>query len=193
MSIIGLILMGGKNSRMNGEKKALLKYQNKYFYNCVSEAMIKAGVEQIYASVEKIWEHPLEYPQVVDRYVQIGPLGGIVTALEKLVELEQVADGILVVPCDLPRISAELLENLVHKFGETKKPVVLMSEGWPNPLVAVYTIDCLPVLKAQIADGNYRATHWVKLVEHAEIILNDTEKNMISNINSREDYAALNE
>lgn len=193
MNIAGLILMGGQNSRMNGEKKALLKYKDKYFYKCVSEAMAKAGVEQIYASVEKIWEQALELPQLVDGYAQIGPLGGIVTALEKLVEQEQRADGILVVPCDLPKIAPELLEKLMVSSRSSGRASVLFSEGWPNPLVAIYTKDCLPVLKAQIAEGNYRATHWIKLVEHAEVVLDDADIYMISNINSKKDYAALEE
>ena len=116
MKVVGLILMGGQNSRMNGEKKALLKYQDKYFYQCVSDAMTKAGVQDIYASVEKTWDFLIGFPQVVDSYRQIGPLGGIVTALKKFVEEEQMTEGILVVPCDLPRISDELLKKLLNKW-----------------------------------------------------------------------------
>ena len=187
MKVIGLLLMGGQNLRMGGEKKALLTYQNKCFYENVAEAMKEAGVEQVYASVETTWDMELGMEQVVDAYDKIGPLGGIVTMLERLPE----AKGMLVLPCDLPRISAELLKCLLVKYEETALPVVLMCEGWPNPLVAIYTKDCLPILKNQIAEGNYRATHWIKLVEHAEVVLDDADKYMISNINSKEDYAAL--
>lgn len=201
--LVGLVLMGGLNSRMGGEKKALLVYKNKYFYEHVANAMKEAGVERVFASVEKLWDMELGMMQIVDKYDKIGPLGGVTTMLEMLQDAapdeKQVRNafedvqGILVLPCDLPRISANLLKRLLTKFEETKLPVVLMSEGWPNPLVAIYTKDCLPVLKEQIAEGNYRATHWIKLVEHAEVGLCEEDKYMIANINSKEDYAALTE
>lgn len=189
MNVIGLILMGGKNSRMNGEKKALLKYKDKYFWQCISEAMLEAGVEQIYASVETVWQG-LGLTQVVDEYHQIGPLGGIITALEKQ---ESDVDGILVTPCDLPRISPLLIKRLLDKFEETKLPVVIVRDGMPNPLVAIYTFDCIPVLKKQIAEGNYRARQWIGLIEHAEILLDENEEFMLFNINSEEDYKHLTE
>ncbi len=66
-----------------------------------------------------------------------------------------------------------------------------MSEGRPNPLVAIYAIDCLPVLKAQIAEGNYRATYWIHQMPHEKVVLDPALKHIVSNINSMEDYSAL--
>ena len=188
MNVIGLILMGGLNSRMGGEKKALLQYKGRCFYEHVRQAMKDAGVEELYASVEKPWDMELGMKQIVDRYEQIGPLGGIVTAIS---EAPGNAAGILVLPCDLPLISPALLSEMIARFQEVQKPVVLMSEGRPNPLVAIYTIDCLPVLKAQIAEGNYRATYWTHQVPHENVVLDPALKHIVSNINSMEDYSAL--
>ena len=191
MNVVGLILMGGKNSRMNGEKKALLKYKDKYFFECVSEAMQEAGVEKIYASVEKVWEQPMRLVQIVDEYAEIGPLGGIVTALKTFMIQEQTVDAVLVIPCDLPKISPVLLKELIQKYEETGLPTVLMSDGLPNPLVAIYTRECLPVLEGQIKEQNYRAAHWINQVEHTQINLHESDKYMILNVNSKEEYTAL--
>lgn len=187
MNTIGLILMGGLNTRMGGEKKALLQYKGKCFYEYVAKAVRDAGIQQVYASVEKQWQIDLGMEQIVDKYEKIGPLGGIVTALNQLDDVQ----GVLVLPCDLPQISSGLIKMLMERFEETGLPVVLMSEGRLNPLVAIYTKACLPVLEEQIAEGNFRAMYWTRLVEHAEVVLNAEDEYMISNINSKEDYEAL--
>ncbi len=211
MGTIGLILMGGQNSRMGGAKKALLSYRGKYFYEHIRQAMADAGIGKIFVSVEQSWEPDLGIPQIVDEYEQIGPLGGIVTALERMAEpgLGEMPEGIFVMPCDVPRISAVLLQEILTRFEKDRQPVVLFAGSRPNPLIAVYTKACLPVLKAQIAEGNFRATHWISKVPHGEVELVLAENgeyyfftdsagnvqylpvNTISNINSKEDYASI--
>lgn len=193
--VIGLILMGGLNSRMGGAKKALLTYHGKAFYEYVAEAMRMAGVEEVYASVEKLWQAELGLSQVVDGYDRIGPLGGIVSMLEAVWERAEKdmpsAEGVLVCPCDLPFMKAEVLEKLLETFAETKKPVVLTCDGRANPLVAIYTKDCLPVLKAQLTTENYKAGLWMEQVAHVKVPLAKSEERALSNINSKEEYMTL--
>lgn len=193
--VIGLILMGGLNSRMGGAKKALLTYQGKAFYEYVEEAMREAGVAKVYASVEKLWQAELGLPQVVDRYDRIGPLGGIVSMLETVWERTEhdipAAEGVLVCPCDLPFMKAEVVGKLLEAFEETQKPVVLTCDGRANPLVAIYTRECLPVLKAQLATENYKAGLWLEQVSHVKVPLAKGKERAMSNINSKEEYMAL--
>lgn len=175
---------------MGGDKKALLQYDGRYFYEHIVRAMRDAGVENIFASVEKEWEVELGVPQIVDRYNKIGPLGGIVTALETV---ENATLGMLVVPCDLPFMSPVLLKKLLEVHEETLLPVVTMQGDRVNPLVAVYTGDCLPVLKKQIAQNNFRATYWTTQLPHREVVFEmlglDTE--VLANINTKAMYEGV--
>lgn len=175
---------------MGGTKKALLHYEGRCFYEQIAYAMREAGVEKLFASVEKSWETELGMPQIVDRYQRIGPLGGIVTAMETLKEAQQ---GILVVPCDLPFISPVLLKRLIEAHAETSLPVVVVQEGRVNPLVAVYTRDCLPVLHQQIEAKNYRATFWTRQVIHKEIVFETLglEQRVLVNVNTKEAYRQI--
>lgn len=235
--IVGLILMGGLNTRMGGSKKALLTYEGKYFYECVADAMRQAGIREIYASVEKVWDMELGIPQITDCYEQIGPLGGITTMAEavwsgKIYDLRdgmqaadstegvvktyrytgvskeaedvvesyryageskeaEVPDGILVCPCDLPFMRAEVFTRLLQVFYEAKCPVVVSSEGRANPLVAIYTSACLPIMQRQIAEGNYRAGGWMKQTDYVEAVLDGEGQKVLSNINTPEDYRKI--
>lgn len=190
--LLGLILMGGLNTRMGGQKKALLMYRGKCFYEYVQDAIRSAGVEQIYASVDKTWENLGSLPQIVDNYNAIGPVGGIASALEWLCGIGQ-PEALLVVPCDLPLICPALLEALIGEYHRTHLPVALTCEGRVNPLVAIYTKECLPVLQAQIEEGNYKASYCLGSLTHAEIALEDLglDKKVMANINSKDVYEQL--
>lgn len=201
----GMILMGGLNTRMGGQKKALLRYQGKCFYEHVRDAIRSAGVEQIYASVDKTWPALGDMPQIVDNYHAIGPVGGIASALEWMCGYmpsdvkERTApdhsrsDALLVVPCDLPLICPVLLEALIREYHRKQLPVVLTCEGRVNPLVAIYTRECLPVLQAQIKDGNYKASYCLENMECGEIAFEDLglDEKVIANINSRDVFEQL--
>lgn len=188
--MIGLVLMGGENSRMDGAKKALLKYNGRFFYEHIACAMRGAGVEKLYASVEKNWEMELGMSQIVDRYDKIGPLGGIVTALETL---EGAEDSLLVCPCDLPFMSPVLLGKLLEVYEESRLPAVVMQKDRVNPLIAVYTMDCLPVLKNQIAQNNFRAAYWTTQIPHREVVFETLglDEEVLANINTKEAYQGV--
>ena len=52
MEICALVLAGGKSSRMNGNNKAFLKYQDKTFIENILEVLKKFN--KIYISVDNI-------------------------------------------------------------------------------------------------------------------------------------------
>lgn len=197
-NVAGLILMGGLNSRMGGEKKALLTYRGRHFYECVKEAMVRGGVTEIYASVEKRWEMELGIPQIIDRYEKIGPLGGILSALTERAEkascIEE-AGGLLVLPCDIPRVSEQMVMQMIKAYRECEQemPVVVSAEGHANPLLAIYTKACIPVLQEQISEGNYKARLWMEKVPYKRLSLEETgiSADSVANVNNKEDFRKL--
>lgn len=187
MEVAGLILMGGRNSRMDGKKKAYLTYRNRYFYQLAAEAM---GDIPVYLSVsrqEQQTEERLLYPVVEDCYTGIGPVGGIASGLQSLP-----VRALLVAPCDLPLLDKRLIELLLDSWRRTGLPAA-ESEGWINPLVAIYTKDCLPVLQQQIRDGNYRASHCMRQLPHTTIDVSQRgiAPECLQNINNWSDYNQL--
>lgn len=84
-----------------------------------------------------------------DLMAKCGPLGGIYTALKT-----SRADAELFLACDMPFVSAALLERLVRSMGRRRGPVFVVSDdgmGFPFLLPA----DLLSVVEQQIKAGRY--------------------------------------
>lgn len=167
MSIAGLILMGGKATRMQGKQKAFLNYKNQPFYkHCVKSL---TSVNTIYISVAKKEGYSyLGYPLIEDSYLEIGPLGGICTALQCIEE-----DALFVIPCDMPKVSQTLVDRIIRHYQETKKAVIIQDSHGVHPLVGIYTKEILPLLQQQISNKKYQARAFIAMAEFDILSLDD--------------------
>jgi molybdopterin-guanine dinucleotide biosynthesis protein A len=82
-----------------------------------------------------------------------GPLGGIYTAL-----LDAAADRAIVLACDLPFVTAALLERLVRESasGDVEAVVPRSARGL-EPLCALYMTRCAPAARKRIDEGRLHA------------------------------------
>ena len=92
--------------------------------------------------------------QVPDDYPGAGALGGLATGLAR-------CNGwAIAVACDLPLIDPRLFAHLAALVGETDQEpwdaVVPETEGYPQPLHALYHRRCLPAMRAELAVDNLR-------------------------------------
>lgn len=182
-NIAGLILAGGKNSRMAGRKKIFLDYRGKNFYE-----WIRAGLPDsipVYLSVETYAPYEaLDAVLVKDIYKDIGPVGGIHAGLKQCRE-----EALLVVPCDMMPVPEEILKKLLKKYAGTKRPVCPVIRGRDMPLPALYTKEMLLTLEEMIRNNNYRLSDvWRKTAVYETIEL---EMNTLQNVNTEEEYKAL--
>jgi molybdopterin-guanine dinucleotide biosynthesis protein A len=78
-----------------------------------------------------------------DRIPGLGPLGGLITALEWADEIP--LKGIFLLGCDMPLVSAGLIQRILEYSGEIRAARVPASTGrlGLEPLCAVYGMDCL--------------------------------------------------
>lgn len=187
MNVAGLILMGGKAVRMNRKQKAFLLYQDRYFYQHIIKSL--TSLDPIYLSVANKEAYPdLGYPMIEDVYKEIGPLGGIYSALKLCKE-----EALLVVPCDVPKISQKLIDYLLKQFQQTRQPIVVRDNKRIHPLIGIYPKSILSALQNNIQNQQYRASVFVKemafdMINIEELLLS---KDVVSNINSPKDLKEL--
>lgn len=118
-----------------------------------------------------------------DRYGSVGPLDGIVSAME-----EDSGVAWLVVACDLPLLSRKTLAILVAGRDSGRLATAFRSsvDGLPEPLCAIYEPGAFPVL----ADCLFRNVYCPrKILIQLEIPLLDLpDPRALQNINTLEEY-----
>lgn len=157
MQTTGIIMAGGKNSRM-GAQKAFLRVGK--------ETMLENAVRQLEKVVDHImvvttrpeaFSH-LGLDIVTDIFPECGPLGGIHAGLTY-----SPSDINLVVACDMPFISHRLLEYLL-RHGKNYDVVIPRLGNYLEPLVACYNKSCLEVIEEHLRAGRLKITSFFSRV-----------------------------
>lgn len=126
----------------------------------------------------------LGYRVLADAVVGIGPLGGLVTALETADEAWS-----LVLTCDMPAVSSRFLEFLADHAGDDCDAVVpRQGDGRPQPLCACYRSAAAPVFRRAADDGIYKLRRVldglrVRWIEPDEWAAFDPDGHLFANIN----------
>ena len=190
MEICALVLAGGKSSRMNGKNKAFLKYKNMTFIENILDTL--KDFNKIYISVDDKEKYKdLDYELIEDEYTEIGPIGGIYSALKVINE-----DYVFITACDMPKISTELIYILKRNISKNDKCVVFKDKkGRIYPLGGIYSKDCLSYVEEMIYSNNYKLTSLVKKLNGKIISLKDTDisEEALINVNNPEEYNNLNQ
>lgn len=140
--LYGLILTGGKSSRM-GKDKSHLEYHDKPQSQYLHE-LLKESLPNVYLSVRTGQEFNFESEVIEDKLETKGPINGILSAMESYPE-----KAWLVLACDLPLISKETIKYLIDSRDTSKLATAYATEktGLPEPLVAIWEYAALDALK----------------------------------------------
>jgi molybdenum cofactor guanylyltransferase len=158
----GAILTGGRSSRF-GSNKALAIVDGRAMAGRVADALADAGAAEVLAiGGDAVALAALGITPIADRRPGEGPLDGLITAIGAATN-----DLVVVLACDLPFVTSELIGALVSAMcvgsvvvGQTRADVALAeADGRVEPLVGCWRASrCLPVLEQTFASGE-RAVH----------------------------------
>ncbi len=155
--VIGAVLSGGRSSRF-GRDKALEPVGDRAMMEVVVEAFRSAGVDPVIA-IGGSAGHTLGIPTVADRWPDLGPLGGVATALYWAKR-----GHVLVAPCDLPRLTAGHVARLLAALDRIDtvddrgrhRAVVAAVEGEPAHQLALWPAEWWPELRSALDRGRRR-------------------------------------
>lgn len=146
-NVAAFVLAGGASTRM-GCDKALLELDG------VPMVVHMARLAETLVTSVTVVGPPERYASlglcvVADRANNIGPLGGITTALTA-----SAADWNLILGCDLPFLSTRWMEWLIARtLKSLAQAVVPESQRGLEPLAAMYRKDCAQAFSAAIERG----------------------------------------
>jgi len=183
--LYGLVLAGGQSRRM-GRDKALLERDGQTQLHLGVE-LLQGVTEKQFVSTRAEQQDDAErqrYAQIVDRYDDIGPIAGILSALETHPEVDW-----LVLACDLPNLDRQTLDYLIEHAAVEKPFTAFRSshDGLPEPLCAVFRADSAAIIRTFVEDGLVCPRKI--LIRSDTMLLQQPNPAALDNVNTPDDLA----
>ena len=153
-SIGGIILAGGKSSRM-GTDKGLIDFWGKKLISYAID-LLSPYCAEILISTNQPGYDKIGYNLVADEYSGCGPIGGLHAALS-----ESSYEWNLVVSCDTPYLHPSLVEEMI-KEKEGYEIVIPIHEDGVEPLVALYHKSMAEFFEEKILKKEFKLQDIVK-------------------------------
>lgn len=183
------ILAGGRSSRM-GRDKALLRLGGDTFVERIAGALASVAGERVRIVGARSTEARSGLPVVEDVYRDCGALGGLHAALAFAKH-----DWVMVVACDLPFVTSELLHRLAQLRENFQAIVPMQTDNRLQPLCALYRREpCLHKAHGLLARGELRPRVLVEEVRTRRVVpdeWSDLEgaESFFTNVNTPGDFA----
>lgn len=158
--ITGLILAGGKASRMQGIDKGLLVFNGLTLVER-SLAVLRPHLTTILISANRTVEryaHLTGCPVYVDDIPDFagGPLSGIAKGLELAT-----TPYLLHIPCDTPYLPQDLVPRLYTQLVKAEADICVVQDGQRvHPTLAILKVEVLSSLQEYLATGGRKIRTW---------------------------------
>jgi molybdenum cofactor guanylyltransferase len=186
-SLFGLVLAGGRSSRMLRDK-ASLEYAGKPQLVRAME-LLAPLVGRAFVSVRAEQSRDPQrtaYAVITDLKPDLGPIGGIQAALAA-----HPGQAWLVLACDLPFLGAPTLEHLIARRAKSRLATAYRSsrsDRLPEPLCAIYEPASRASIDAWIESGQRCPRAW--LGKNDVELLELPDPHALDNVNTAQEYDA---
>ncbi|RYG73566.1 molybdenum cofactor guanylyltransferase [Lentibacillus lipolyticus] len=186
MQVNGIVLAGGKSSRM-GTNKSLLPIDGKPSITHVTNELKKFSQQTAVITNDPASYTFLELDMYSDRYEGMGPLAGIEAGLHY-----SSADVCAFAACDMPFIDRKVYRLLLQSMG-SYDAVIPVYDNKMHPLAGVYRKRVLPRIQNLLDDDQRKVR---TLFRHINVLYVSDYKNIPShvqekhffNMNNRDQY-----
>lgn len=186
--ITGVILAGGKASRMQGKDKGLQLLNGKPLWQHVAQRLA-AQTDRLVISANRSLEAYAAsglavYQDILDNFP--GPLAGILSVMK-----QSDSEWYLFCPCDTPFIPDRLAQRLWENSGEA--PAAWVHDGErDHPAVALVHRRIIPMLESYLAQGERRVMVFLRQCGGYSVDFSDLKSAFI-NVNTLDDLQHMQE
>lgn len=177
----GLVLAGGKSTRM-GTDKTKLKYHGDLTQINYSKQLLESVCNgKVFLSSN---EQYLENENVIaDSFLNLGPLSGILSAM-----MSQPDAAWLVMAVDMPFVTETTLNTLVQNRNTHKIATCFANgfDGFPEPLITIWEPKAYPILLQMLSLGVDCPRKTLINFDSHKINLENTE--VLQNVNTMEEH-----
>ncbi len=193
LNVAGIVLCGGKSSRM-GRPKEWLPFGPEVLLQRVVRilAEVVSPVVVVGARGQELPALPAGVIQVSDEHDALGPLAGLQAGLNALPDT---AEAAYVSACDAPLLKTEFVAEMIRRLGAHQ--IAIPRDGrYHYPLSAVYRTNVKSDVCRLIDAGRLRPFYLIETADTLEVDIDDLrvvdpELASLRNSNTPDEYQAV--
>ena len=187
----GAILAGGKSKRMGLPKPDILLTDGRSMLEHVLETLSLVCKQIVIVGEWKKGENEKEENkkgiiQIADYIPGLGPLEGIGTLLSSNLDSEY-----LIVACDQPFLTTELLLKLVEKSSTSLQLFNFEDDKKIQPFPGYYPVSCLSYIKKSIELGKNAMHEFIRSTPVNWIQMSKDSEQFVKSINTPEELQSI--
>jgi molybdenum cofactor guanylyltransferase len=188
LSLAGVVLAGGESRRMGRDKATLPAPGGTGTLAEYVVGIVAQRCEPVFVMAAPGQPVPALQARVMrDEVRGLGPLPATGWGLRAAAAAG--ARWAFVCAVDMPLLTVELIDDLVHLATETNAEVVLPWDGRSHYLASVYRTDLADRIDALVAAGERRMSALIDASDAQQIVLPDSRP--LTNVNTDADLRAL--
>lgn len=189
MSTAGIVLCGGRSSRM-GSPKAWLRFGEEYLLQRVVQRVREAVDHVLVVAARDQSLPPINAEIIRDEADYLGPLHGLARGLRSV---RSDCDRIYLSACDMPHVCPPLIRTLLSALDSAEVAMPRVA-GMLQPLAGAYRVTVLPTVEQKLNEGRLRLLDLVDLhptswLDEAKLAELDPTFMFARNINTPEELA----
>lgn len=199
MSLKGVVLLGGKSSRMGTDKSQLLlnlRYNSaegritqtdkSHTLAELAHSKLKCYVDEVHFSINKNQEVLGLENKILDEYEGEGPLSGIISALRAT------QSSILVLGVDMPLITKQSIKKLIQNRNWDLLTTTYYNEqdGKWEPMLSIWEYETLPCLEEYFNNGGRSIQKFLNQYGNQRVPITNPKE--FTNVNTMQEYQKLN-
>jgi molybdopterin-guanine dinucleotide biosynthesis protein A len=186
--ILGVVLAGGKSLRF-GEDKSQVKLNNISLIDHILSEVLAEFKELLIVS-----NNPIEFKKsenisiIGDFKKNLGPLGGVLTAMKWIKDNNKNYQWISTFPTDTPFFKNQILKDFHGKINlKNGKLFFIKSNNTRHNIFGLWSIDLANKLEKDLENGDRKVEDWANKVGVNIIDMHFEKNDPFFNINSKED------
>ncbi|MDA9145272.1 molybdenum cofactor guanylyltransferase [Candidatus Pelagibacter sp.] len=186
--ILGVVLAGGKSLRF-GEDKSQVKLNNKSLIDHILSEILTEFKELLIVSNNSIKFNKSEKISIIGDFKNnLGPLGGVLTAMKWIKDNNKDYQWISTFPTDTPFFKNQILKDFHDKINlKNGKLFFIKSNNTRHNIFGLWSIDLADKLEKDLENGDRKVEDWANKVGVNIIDMQFEKNDPFFNINTKED------
>ncbi|MDC0397447.1 molybdenum cofactor guanylyltransferase [Candidatus Pelagibacter sp.] len=187
-NILGVVLAGGKSQRF-GEDKSQVKLGDKLLIDYILTEIIDEFNEVLVVSNNLIdFKQSEKISLIKDFKKDLGPLGGVLTAMKWIKDNNKDYQWISTFPVDTPFFKNQILKDFFKKINMKEgKLFFINSNDTRHNIFGLWSLDLMDKLEEDLDKGERKVEVWANSIGVKNINMKFENKDPFFNINTKED------